>query len=286
MGLGFLLAVRLERPIRQAALAVVDIADGRRADPIPEAGPYEIRQLARAVNSLAEQLHALEDTRRRLLANVVHELGRPLGAIRSAVHVLRGAAGEDRAVRAEFLQGVEEEIERMQPLLDDLAQVHSQGAAGRELDLQPVDLGPWLAAQIVAWQAPAQEKGVTLRSELPQALPAVQINPDRMGQVIGNLLSNAIKYTPAGGWVQVEAGARATEAWIAVRDNGPGIAEAERSRVFEPFYRSQAAQRFPQGLGLGLTIARALTEAHGGRLTLESRPDEGSVFTVWLPLAS
>jgi signal transduction histidine kinase len=120
---------------------------------------------------------------------------------------------------------------------------------------------------------------------VPGDLPVVTIDPDRLAPAIGNLLSNAIKYTPAGGNVEVTAGATQQEVWITVADTGPGIAPEEQASVFEAFYRSDRERRFPQGLGLGLTIARDLVIAHGGTLELESKPGEGSRFTVRLPRA-
>ncbi len=104
--------------------------------------------------------------------------------------------------------------------------------------------------------------------------------------MVGNLLSNAIKYTPAGGRVAVTAGVDDLDVWLCVADNGPGIASEEQQRVFEAFYRSERDRRFPQGLGLGLTIARDLVLAHGGRLELDSQPGRGSRFTLYLPLSS
>jgi signal transduction histidine kinase len=112
----------------------------------------------------------------------------------------------------------------------------------------------------------------------------VDIDPDRLAQAVGNLFSNAIKYTPPGGSVTLSAGASEHDIWIAVADTGPGIAAEERERVFEPFYRSVQQRRFPQGLGLGLTIARELVAAHGGSMTLTSAPGVGSRFTIHLPV--
>ncbi len=283
VALGVLLARRLARPINSTASAVVDLAEGRPMETLVEEGPREIRQLAGAANELAERLRLLEETRRRSLANVVHEIGRPLGAVRSAIHVLRGPVGDDPAIRAELLGGAEAQIERMQPLLDDLAQLHGQVSGGFTLNRQPVAIGEWLPPVLLPWRAAALDKGLDWQAHVPERLPVLSIDPDRLAQVVGNLLSNAIKYTPAGGRVAVTAGMEGQEVWICVADNGPGIALDEQQRVFEPFYRSQRDRRFPQGLGLGLTIARDLVLAHEGRLTLDSQPPAGSRFTVYLP---
>jgi signal transduction histidine kinase len=111
----------------------------------------------------------------------------------------------------------------------------------------------------------------------------IETDPDKIHQVIGNLLSNAVKYTPQDGDLRVNAFYDEDAVRIEVSDTGPGIAVDEQDKVFEPFYRRQAARRFPQGLGLGHTIARDLVEAHGGRLEIASDEKTGSTFTVWLP---
>jgi signal transduction histidine kinase len=280
---GLVLALRLERPIHTITSAVENISTGREIDQIPESGPEEIRQLGRTVNALAERLHTLEDARRRLLANVVHELGRPLGALRSAIHVLRHGADEDAAVRQELLAGMETEIERMLPLLDDLTRLHGQILGTLELNRREVALSTWLPPLLLPWQAAAEENGLIWQANIPTDLPAMLLDPDRIAQAIGNLISNAIKYTPAGGKVTVTATATSSELCLKISDTGPGIEPEEQARIFEPFYRSQQQRRFPKGLGLGLTIAHDWVVAHNGRLALDSTPGLGSTFAIHLP---
>ncbi|UCF26837.1 MAG: HAMP domain-containing histidine kinase, partial [Chloroflexota bacterium] len=281
--IGIYLARRLDQPISAAASGVIDISIGKEIEPVPIEGPREIRQLSAAVNVLSERLKSLEETRRRSLANIVHELGRPLGAIQSAVHVLIKGV-DDPLVEQELLEGVVNEIKRMQPLLDDLAMLHGQVTGTLTLNLVPVDLSDWMTTALLPWRAMALEKGLDWESEIPESLPKVKIDPERMAQVLGNLLSNAVKYTPEGGKVAVNAGASDSEAWFQISDSGPGIDPTELEQVFEPFFRSQRTSRFPQGLGLGLTIARDIVEAHGGQLDLTSDPERGSQFTVHLSL--
>jgi signal transduction histidine kinase len=217
--------------------AVVEIAQGQRIDPIPVEGPEEIRQLSASVNTLAQRLRELEDTRRRLLANLVHEIGRPLGALRSAIHALRGGASNDPEIRDELLSGMEEEVKRMQPLLDDLAQLHGQVLGTLELDRQSIDLSNWLPSILFPWRAAALDKGLEWHATIPDDLPTIDVDPDRLAQAIGNLLSNAIKYTSEEGKVRVTAGASEHDTWIEVDDTGPGIVLSEQEQVFEPFYR-------------------------------------------------
>lgn len=280
---GYWLARRLEQPIARTVAAVDAVAVGR-AEALPSEGPAELRHLSVSVNALAGRLRALEDMRRRSFANIVHELGRPLGAINAAIHVLRGPSGEDAAIRTELLTGVEKELKTMQPLLDDLSLLHADATGRRDLDRQPLALGPWLAAAVQPWHAAAAAKGLTWREDIPAGLPTADIDPVRMTQVVGNLLSNAVKYSPAGGEVALSAAATGGEVRITVSDTGPGIAAEEQALVFQPFYRGRSPHRFTEGLGVGLAIARSLTEAHGGRLTLDSAPGRGSAFTLHLPL--
>jgi signal transduction histidine kinase len=282
--IGLLLARRLELPIGQAISSVVALGLGRESATVVPRGPREIRQLAESVNLLRERLRLLEETRRRSLANIVHEIGRPLGAIRSATHVLRQGAGDDPLVREELLAGIEQAIIRLQPLLDDLTQLHGQVQGTIKLSPRPVALSEWLPTVLLPWRAAAQEKGLQWQADIDSGLPVLEIDPDRMGQVVGNLLSNAIKYTPEPGQVTVAAEADPGAVRISVTDTGPGILPEEREQIFEPFYRSAAERRFPQGLGLGLTIAREMVVAHGGRLTLDSTPGKGSRFTIEVPL--
>ena len=284
--IGYILAIRLDRPLTTTTRAVIELANGEYIEPpLPEKGSTETKALARSVNILSGRLRLLESTRRRSLANLVHEIGRPLGAIKAAIQVLREGADEDATLRQELLAGIDKEISRLQPLLDDLAQLHGQVTGKIQLQKEAVALSEWLPPLLLPWRAAAQEKGLRWQTDVPFNLPSVEIDPAKMAQVMGNLLSNAIKYTPEGGEVAVTAVAHPNHIAITVQDTGPGIDPAEHKRVFEPFYRSTAQRRFPQGLGLGLNISQEIIAAHGGKLELTSAPGEGAAFTIILPVS-
>jgi two-component system sensor histidine kinase BaeS len=281
---GLILAHNIERPLRQVTQAMLRLASGRQLTPLPAKGAREIQLLASAFNSLVERLQSLEQARRQLLANLVHELRRPLGALYSAVEALIRGAGEDAELRLELLEGMEDQVERLQRLLGDLAQLHDQVLGTLELDRQPVPLSTWLSHVLASWREAARMAELSWETQVPSDLPTLEADPDRLAQAVGNLLSNAVKYTPAGGSVTVKASATGEVACIQVSDTGPGIADEEQERIFSPFYRGRTSGRFPQGMGLGLTIARDLIVAHEGLLEVESSPGEGSHFTIRLPV--
>jgi signal transduction histidine kinase len=281
--LGLTLAVSIDRPLRRVTEAVNRLARGEASELLAPSGPTELRQLAGAVNFLVERLHSLEDARRQLLANLVHELGRPLGALRSAVQALQKGAVDDPQLSSELLTGMDGELSRLQILLGDLTQLYDQVLGSLELNMQSVDLSTWLGSVLSPWEIAAQEKGLDWQVGDLTGLPAVKADPIRLGQAVGNLLSNAVKFTPAGGQVTITAGSDASEVWIRVADNGPGIPIDEQEKVFDPFYRGGQGRRFTEGMGLGLSIARDLIKAHGGRLELISKPGEGSQFTIMMP---
>jgi len=281
---GWVLALNLEQPLKRVTLAVHQLDSGELQGPLTEDGPDEIRSLIRSFNSFVERLQTLEQNRRQLLANLVHELGRPLGALHSAIQALMGGADQDEALRRELLAGMDTEIARLRRLLNDLSQLREQLTGTLELARQPVAIREWLTNLLATRREAAHQKGLQWQETISPDLPTLEIDPDRLAQAVVNVVSNAIKYTPVGGTVSVEAGTETTQMFIRVADTGLGIPADELEHIFRPFYRGRAARRFPQGMGLGLTIAHDLVIAHGGRLEVESTPGQGSRFTVWLPL--
>jgi len=280
---GIVLALDLSRPLHQITEAVRQTATGQLSDVLPEQGPEEMRSLQHSFNFLTTRLRTLEEARRQLLANLVHEIGRPLGALVAAVQALSGGADEDPALRRELEHGMETQLHGLQHLLDDLARLHDQVLGTLELNRKEIPLYEYLANFLVPWRQVAVQNGLAWDSTVPADLPVVAADPDRLAQAMGNLVSNAIKYTPPRGRITVAAGADADEIWIRVSDTGPGITPDDLQHIFTPFYRGPAGRRFPQGMGLGLGIARDLIAAHGGRLTVESVVGQGSHFTIWLP---
>jgi two-component system sensor histidine kinase BaeS len=284
--LGWVLALNLERPLQHVTQAIYRFSNGQPWIPVPEEqGPDEIRLLSQAFNTLVERLHTLEQNRRQLLANLVHEVGRPIGALHSAIQALVGGADEEMALRRELLVGMDGQLANLRRLLDDLTRFYDQAEGAPDIRRRPVALGEWLLQVLAPWKVAAQQKGLRWEADIGSELPVLNIDPDRLGQALGNLLSNAIKYTPAGGKVSIATDVKDNMTQVQVRDTGVGITPEEQARVFMPFYRGQTGRRFPQGMGLGLSIVRDLIIAHGGRLDMDSAPGQGSCFTICLPVS-
>ncbi len=281
---GYILALNLERPLGQVTQAINQLASGTELAALPERGPEEIRLVLHAFNVLMERLRSLQESRRQLLANMVHELSTPLGALKSGVQALQEGADEEPELRGEMLRGMNEEIRRLTRLLEDLTGLYDQVLGNIKLNRRPVALGEWLSGVLAIWQRAATDRGLQWQTDISPILPTLEVDPDRLAQVVGNLVNNAIKYTARGGTITVTAAVEKDRVKISVSDTGSGIPSNELEKIFKPFYRGRHAGRFPEGMGLGLPIARELTEAHRGRLEVISAVGKGSSFTVWLPL--
>jgi signal transduction histidine kinase len=289
LGLTLLIGVHLSkyigRPLKRLAIAVQKLVDGQTTRRITEEGPEEIRILQRSFNLLVSRLRDLEQARRRLVSNLVHELGRSLGALRAAIQALMDGGNQDKELEYELVVAMDEETKRQRRLLDDLANLQDVISGGLELDPQPLSISEWLPDQLRVWESMARRKGLDWDVNIPRDLPLIVADPTRLDQALGNLLSNAIKFTPKGGAISVIADNSDDLLAIHVIDNGPGINLSEQERIFMPFYQGRHGdQTLPQGMGLGLNIARELIMRQDGFILLTSKQGEGSHFTVQMPL--
>jgi signal transduction histidine kinase len=281
--LGSYLAFGINRSILSVTRSIQALAQGDWQAHVEEQSTDEMRGLAEAVNTLVDKLHSSEKSRRQLLANLVHELGRPLGAIRSAIQALLHGADKDPQLSSDLLTGMDDETIRLQHLLDDLAGLHDQILGRMELKKTAVPLNDWLASTLSPWEADARQKGLDWVVDIPSNLPIVVMDPDRMAQAIGNILSNAVKFTPAGGRVFIASRADSGHLSIQVTDSGPGIPAEEAEQIFQPFYRGSHGKRIVEGMGLGLSIAREIIVAHGGEIHVEGSDGRGSTFRMEIP---
>lgn len=218
------------------------------------------------------------------VADASHELRTPLTVLRSATDLLDRHSDQPLAANQALFDDVRHEIGRLQRLTGDLLTLARSDRGELELAVAPLDLAAQ-AGHVVRRLTPlAAERGIDLALEQHGAAPSVEADPDRLQQVLLILLDNALKHTPAGGRVGVSVSQRDGWAAVEVADTGPGIAPEHLSRVFERFYRADAARSGEEGgTGLGLAIARTLVDAHGGQLTLTSAPGAGTRATIRLP---
>jgi two-component system, OmpR family, phosphate regulon sensor histidine kinase PhoR len=232
------------------------------------------------------ELRRLERVRQDFVANVSHEFKTPLTAIQGFAETLLAGALDDPNNNRRFLEIIREHAARLARLTDDLLKLARIEAGKLEIELFPVSLLELIEGCAETTLMKASRKQITLEIALPPGLPAVRGDAGLLRDVLQNLLDNAIQYTHEGGRVEVTAMAKTREAVITVADTGIGIPVTEQERIFERFYRVDAARsREAGGTGLGLSIAKHIVEAHGGRLWVESAVGSGSRFSFSVPLA-
>lgn len=283
--LGLTLAQSVASPLRRLAQAVTRFQPNTPFEPVEEVGPTEIRTLAAAFNQMGARLVELESSRRALLTGIIHELSRPLGAIKAAAQTIRNSSDHDLAV--ELAMGIDDQVDQMRLQIEDLVLLSQLEHQGLRMVTGPVDLGELVEHQCRQFAGHAADRDITLTCHVHEELPLIEGDAKRLAQIVDNLIHNALKYTPAGGTVDVCAAANPADPHsltVTVVDNGPGIALAEQERIFQLFYRSPSQQRRHQGMGIGLALARQLAEGHGGTLTVASDEGRGATFTLRLPV--
>jgi two-component system, OmpR family, phosphate regulon sensor histidine kinase PhoR len=230
-------------------------------------------------------LRKLERVRRDFVANVSHELRTPLTAIQGFAETLLAGALDDPQNRVRFLEIILEHSRRLARLTEDLLKLSRMDAERLELEIRCLSVPQFIESCIQTTQRSATEKNLRMAVNLPENLPDVAADRTRLAEVLQNLLDNAIQYTPPGGRITVTASADGDKVTFTVSDTGIGIPQVDQPRIFERFYRVDAARsREVGGTGLGLSIAKHLVEAHGGRIWLDSEVGHGSQFHFTVPI--
>jgi signal transduction histidine kinase len=271
---------QLALPLDELLAASESVAQGDYSARVTEKGPAEIRSLTRAFNSMAGRLEATDQRRRSLLSDVTHELRTPLTVIQGNLEaILDGVYGPDEA----RLRSILEETQVLSRLVDDLRTLALAESGALQLKKESVDLGALIRETATGFGSQADAAGVSLRIDVPPEPQPVEVDPARMREVLSNLLANALRYTPRQGEICIayreEEIAGRPQALVAVTDSGPGIAPEDLPNVFDRFYKSSDSG----GMGLGLSIARYLVEAHGGVIKAESLPGRGTTISLALP---
>jgi len=282
---GVVVSRSLTAPLRRLADAAQAIARRDFSRRVEVTGTEETREVARAFNAMVEALEQGETLRRNMLADVSHELRTPLSVLQGNLRaILDGVYQLEPAEIARLY----DQTRLLSRLVEDLHELTRAEAKQLSLNVQPILVHDLIAPAVATFLPVAEAASVDLQVNMPETLPPVRVDPTRMTQVLNNLLSNALRHTPVGGAVTITCQAEGNCVRLLVQDTGEGIAPDDLSRVFDRFYRADPARnRTTGGAGLGLAIARAIVEMHGGRIWAESDgvAGHGSCFTVELPVA-
>jgi signal transduction histidine kinase len=279
-GLAWYASRRIAKPLQSLSKAADEIAEGRYDVAVPEVrGGDEIGHLADRFREMAARLAEAEELERNFLMTVSHELRTPLTAIRGHVEVLREGLVEEPQARAESLDVVAAETDRLERLVGDVLDLAKLDAHRFTVLREEVDMGRLLDQAYASFGEEARRRGIDYQCEIG-ARPVIVTDGDRVLQIISNLLANAFRWTPNGGRVDLALSAANGTVSVVVGDTGPGIRPEEQERIFRPFWSRDGG-----GTGLGLAIAHELAGALGGRIELDSLPGEGSRFQLVLPIS-
>jgi signal transduction histidine kinase len=274
---------RISSPVRALTTSARKLGQGDFSQRVPSKGKGEIAELAQAFNSMADDIERNEKLRKNLVADTAHELRTPLSNLRGYLEAIK-----DDVVKPDTatINSLYEEATLLTRLVDDLQELALADASELKLVIQSEDISGVIKQAISSHQPQANDKGISLRTDLPEKLPLCDIDSQRITQVLHNLLSNAITHTPREGSITISGKESGKYVEVSVADTGEGIPVEELPNIFERFYRvDRSRSRRTGGSGLGLTIAKRLVEAHGGKIYVQSEVGKGSHFTFTVPVS-
>jgi signal transduction histidine kinase len=278
--LGLFLARTLTRTLRELKAATRAVAKGDLTQRVTIRSHDELGDLALSVNQMTADLEHSRDLRRKMIADIAHDLRTPLSVILGHTEALNEGA---LPPNPDTFYIIHDEAQRLNRLVEDLRTLSLSDAGELQLSRTFVSLEELLERVAAAYTPRARQKNIALQVHLAPALPEVSIDQDRMIQVLGNLLDNALRYTPVDGCITLSAGCSLDHVELRVQDSGPGIPAEDLPFVFDRFYRGDKSRRRGEGgSGLGLAIAKSIVELHGGVIRVESEPGKGVVFIIEL----
>lgn len=278
--LGSILAYTLTRTLRELTTATQALAQGELGRQVPVRSQDELGALASAFNQMSARLAQSVQLRRRMTADIAHDLRTPLSVIQGYSEAL---ADGKLQPSPEMLQVIHDETRHLSRLVEDLRTLSLADSGELPLLKQEIDPFELLQRLANAYRGQAQAKQIELQVQAAPGQATLQVDVERMVQVLGNLVSNALRYTPGGGAIILAMRKAPGNVELVVTDTGPGIPPDDLPYIFERSYRGEKARQQDGATGLGLSIAKSLVEAMGGRIRAESKPGEGAAFTISLP---
>jgi signal transduction histidine kinase len=275
------IAVRLTRSLRRLSEATKAVAEGAFHEPLSIESKDEVGELAQSFNRMAVRLREIDQLKEQFYTTVSHELRSPLNAMRESARLIEERAAGPLTTKQERLISImHRSTERLLRLVNEVLDLSRASAGLLSLERGWFDAGAVIARTLDELRPQAEQRGVALRFENGAGAPRLFGDQDRVVQMLVNLVANALRFTPSGGSVTVRVHATDTDVQVLVEDTGAGIRAELLPHVFERFRQAHSGRG---GTGLGLAIVRAMAEAHGGRVTVESEEGRGSRFTITLP---
>jgi two-component system sensor histidine kinase BaeS len=294
--LGLFLTRRLTRPLEALTVAAEQMKNGQYTERVePPKSQDEIGRLAQTFNDMADtiegdmnELRRQDQVRRDLIANIAHDLATPLTAIQGFSEALADNVISDPEGRQETALRIGREVQRLKRLVADVRQMTQLEAGQSTMDLAPLDMQTLVDETLFVIQPECEAAGIVLHNQIAASTPPVQADSDRVTQVLLNLLDNARRHTPKNGEIWVGAVAKDNFLHVSITDTGVGISQEDLAHIFERFYRADRSRTGAAGggSGLGLSIVRAIVNAHGGSIWAESTLGKGTRITFTLPLVN
>lgn len=289
--LGLILTRQITLPIRALTKGAHQIAEGKLSYRVKANSKDELGELAQSFNSMASSLDKVEQSRRRMTADIAHELRTPLTIIEGTVDaMLDGIYKPDK----EHLTSIKEQTAQLTRLINDLREISLAESGQLKLDLAPTDMVDMVRHKLSQAEVRALDKGIQLKENIHGEIPKVMVDSARMEQVIANLLTNAIRHTPSGGKITVSLETvtdvnayqfNEPSVLVSIADTGEGISAEHLPYIFDRFYRVESSRAKNEGeTGLGLAIVKQMVEAHNGKVWAQSEPGKGSTFYIAIPL--